>query len=84
MLSRKERCATGKLLFLSIELRFVVSTIDIYRTLDASSALLANGVERPHMAAILPQATCVVVVHVLLDNHNLLKFHPIFKRFALL
>ncbi|KAK0145386.1 40S ribosomal protein S27 [Merluccius polli] len=31
-------------------------TEDIYRTLDASSALLANGVERPHMAAILLQA----------------------------
>ncbi|KAK0151737.1 hypothetical protein N1851_006964 [Merluccius polli] len=30
--------------------------IDIYTTLDASSALLANGVERPHMAAILLQA----------------------------
>ena len=67
----------------------VHACIDIYRTLDASSALLANGVERLHMAAILLQAarspiTCVVVVYVLLDNHNLLKFHPIFKRFGLL
>ena len=57
------------MLHLAISNKHILQPIDIYRTLDASSALLANGVERPHMAAILLQAarspiTCVVVVHV--------------------
>ena len=65
--------------------------IDIYRTLDDSSALPTNGVERPHMAAILLQGSLAshnmcwqwyILYMVTITFHN--QFHLVFKRFGLL